>query len=79
MVMDICARGEVRGELLRLAAGTAFLVAIPIIAGVWLVGTSNQLAGMITISMGLILAIFMLAVMLSSPPRHAGRMGPAPD
>ncbi len=65
--------------MLRLAAGTAFLVGIPIIAGAWLVGTSNQLAGMITISMGIILGIFMMAVILSSPPRHTGRMGPAPD
>lgn len=66
-------------DLLGLAAGTAFLVAVPLIAGVWLVETSNQLVGMVTISIGLVLAIFMMAVIFSSPPSSSGRMGPSLD
>ncbi len=66
-------------RVLKLATGTAFLVGLPLIAGVWLVSTSNQLAGIIIIGAGVVLGIFMLAVMLSSPPGRAGRLGPSPD
>jgi hypothetical protein len=76
---DISGHSKEGIDLLRLAAGTAFLVAVPLIAGVWLVDTSNQLAGMVTITIGVVLAIFMMAVIFSSPPMRAGRMGPSPD
>lgn len=65
--------------MLRQLAGAAFLIAVPLAAGVWLFGTSNRLAGMVTISMGLVLAIFVTAVLASSPPGGAGRVGPSPD
>ncbi len=65
--------------MLKLATGTAFLVGLPLVAGVWLVSTSNQRAGMVIIGVSVVLAIFMMAVMLSSPPGHAGRLGPSPD
>lgn len=64
---------------LAFAAGTVFLVAVPIVTGAWLVGTSNQATGIITIGMGIVLAIFLAAVMIGSPPGSSGRTEPFPD
>jgi hypothetical protein len=66
-------------NVLKLALGTAFLAAVPIVAGAWLIGTSNQAAGLITIGMGVVLAMFMAGVMISSPPGSSGRTEPSPD
>jgi hypothetical protein len=69
------------GNVLKLAfaVGTVFLVAVPIVAGAWLVGTSNQATGIITIGMGIVLAMFLAAVMIGSPPGSSGRSEPFPD
>ncbi len=65
--------------MFRLAGGIAFLIAVPIVAGEWLISTSNQAAGLITIGMGVVLAMFLVAVMMGSPPGRSGRTQPSPD
>jgi len=57
----------------------AFLVAVPIVAGAWLISISDQAAGLITMGMGVVLAVFLVAVMVSSPPGGSGRTQPSPD
>ncbi len=66
-------------SVFKLAAGAVFLIAVPVVAGTWLLGTPDHLAGMITIFMGVVLAMFLVGVMVSSPPGSNGRTQPAPD
>lgn len=65
--------------MLKLVAAVVFLTAVPLAAGAWLLGTPDQMEGMITIMMGVVLAVFMLGVIFSSPGAGGGRSGPAPD
>ena len=65
--------------MLKVAVGIAFIVAVPIVAGAWMIGTPNQAAGIITILMGAVLAMFLVGAMISYPSGTSGRAEPSPD
>lgn len=65
--------------VLKVGVAVAFLVAVPLVAGAWLLGTPDRTEGMVTMMMGVILAMFMLGVIFTTGPGSSGRSGPAPD
>jgi hypothetical protein len=64
---------------LAFAVGIVFLVAVPIVAGAWLIDTPSQAAGIVTIGIGIVLAIFLAAIIIGSLPGSSGRTEPFPD
>jgi len=64
---------------LTLVLGTAFLAAIPIVLGALQLETPNQAAGIVTIGVGVILAMFLSAVIAGYPGSSGGTSGPLPD
>ena len=65
--------------MLKVAVGIAFIVAVPIVAGAWMIGTPSQAAGIITILMGAVLAMFLVGAMIGYPSGTSGRAEPSPD
>ena len=57
---------------LTLAIGGVILATVPIILGAWQLGTPNQATGIITMGVGVILGMFMAAIMVGYPGSSGG-------
>jgi hypothetical protein len=65
--------------LLKLAGIMTLVVAVPIVGGALQLGTPNQTEGLVTIWIGVLLGVFMIAVLVSQPPGSGGIGGPSVD
>ena len=54
--------------MLKAVLAMALLLAIPLVAGAWLIGSQDEPIGFILLSMGLVLSLFAAIVLLGSPP-----------
>jgi len=64
---------------LTLALGTVILAAVPIILGAWQIGTPNQAAGIVTIGVGVVLAMFLSVILVGYPGGVSGTSGSSID
>lgn len=64
--------------MLKLIGGIAIIVLLPIIAGAWFFSASDHTFGMITMLIGVVLAMFMVPIVASSY-QAGGRIEPSPD
>lgn len=64
--------------VLKLIGGLAIIVLLPIIAGAWFFSFSDHTFGMITMLMGVVLAMFIVPTIASSY-QAGGRIEPSPD
>jgi hypothetical protein len=66
--------------VLKLAFGVGFLVAVPMIAGIWMLGTPNQTLGLVTMFMGILFGVFLVGALISGgSPAGGGWTQPAVD
>jgi len=64
---------------LTLALGAAILAIVPVVLGAWQISTSYQATGIVTIGIGIVLALFIMAILVGYPGASGGRFEPPLD